>query len=558
MKKIFLPVIACILSLTLILSGCGSDKGMHSKLADTSDLTFSGYTDLTVILDGATLDKETLTKNGSVVVSKEIDGVTCYGVFNVLEGAFKLGLESVKSIKPIANTEIGDSFIVEYEKDGKTLCKIVRDNGTVVYEGIDSAEFLGSQKLKKEYYEAWSFYRDGFENFEVLKIKDSKTSVNYSVSNGIGKQFITENYIWGGEYSKELVNFVFKTQPLENGNIQYIVFNQKGKVVSNYEINLNNVNDMVSVGKSLVVQYLHPVDAYSSNFDVVIEGAKYNLETKKIDLKTGKGKTIGGFKYLLDSDKTQTINEETLKVAVTKIENKMPAYKTYAYLTEDGKSTETTFFYTKIVPIKENLILAETDEGVGSTLHLMDGNEKIIVDLSSFKTDYDYVAHSDKFIILKDETSGKYGMIDTEGNMITNFVYDGSEGVVNDVWFAYKNEYNETEESTNKISYTVDLNGAEAKQVETLYNKEDVITSNSFQERGITSITCKNGCLAEVKENGTEAGRSTYSLYLYSDLATAIKEFKNVDEFTIETLEVGVHTKAILIIASDGTVGVVR
>ena len=171
MKKIFLPVIACILSLTLILSGCGSDKGMHSKLADTSDLRFSGYTDLTVILDGATIDKETLTKNGSVVVSKEIDGVTCYGVFNVLEGAFKLGLESVKSIKPIANTEIGDSFIVEYEKDGKTLCKIVRDNGTVVYEGIDSAEFLGSQKLKKEYYEAWSFYKDGFENFEVLKKK---------------------------------------------------------------------------------------------------------------------------------------------------------------------------------------------------------------------------------------------------------------------------------------------------------------------------------------------------------------------------------------------------
>ncbi len=559
MKKIFIPVIACLLSLTLILSGCGTNNGMHSKLASTSDLKFSGYTDLTVILDGATIDKDSLTTNGSVVVSKEIDGVVCYGVFNVLEGVFKLGLEKVVSIEPIATTSIGDSFIVKYEKDGKTLCKVVRDNGIVIYDGLDSAEFVGSQKLKKEYYEAWKYTLNGFENFEVLKIKNGETTVNYTTGNGIGKQLITEEYAWGGQFSKDLVGYVVKMQLLPSGNQKYVVLDKKEKVVSTYEINVNNINDIVTIGKSMIVQYLHPVDAYSNNFDVVIDGAKYNVETMCVDLKTGKEKTLSGFKYLLGSASTQKINDTTTKLGVKKIENKMPSYDTYIYMTETGKATETAFYYAKMVPIKENLILAETDDSVAKILHLIDSNENIVVDLSSFGKDYDYVAHSDKFIILKDDESGKYGMIDTAGNMITNFLYDGSEGVVNDVWLAYKNEFNATEETTTKTYYTVDLNGAEAKQVETILNKESIVTSNTFKERGIDSITCKNGAIAEIKEAGTEANKYTYSLYLYSDLATSVKQFTNVDEVTIETINVGgSFTKAILIIASDGSVGIIR
>ena len=99
MKKIFLPIIALCLSVTLVLSGCGkTSSGFYLSDVEAKDVTYSSYADLTLALDCAVIQNETLTKNGNVIATKEIEGSTYYGVFNVFNAKFVYPLEKVPEI----------------------------------------------------------------------------------------------------------------------------------------------------------------------------------------------------------------------------------------------------------------------------------------------------------------------------------------------------------------------------------------------------------------------------------------------------------------------------
>ena len=321
MKRIFLPVVALIMSTTLILSGCGTkSSSFYDSNVEAKDVSYTSYTDLSVALDGATIDKDTITRNGSAVVTKDIDGATYYGVFNLLDGKYTYALEKVYGIEIIIQGD-EDAFKIKYDVEGNERYKIVYESGEVVYENLEDVEYIGRRTVKKVVYEAWKFRKDGFNNLEVLKIKKGKRIVNFTTNNAIGNEITPTDYIWGGGFSSELVNYVISVRLLSNGNSLYTVLNKKGKAVAEYEMDINNLNAVVIVGGSMIVQYVYPVDAYSTKFDFFEDGEKKQIETLKVNIKNGKVKKLSKVDCLIES---QMISSENFsRIRIREIDNKI-------------------------------------------------------------------------------------------------------------------------------------------------------------------------------------------------------------------------------------------
>ncbi len=556
MKKIFLPIIAFVLSATLALSGCGKEKvGVYMTRAEAKDVTYSRYTDITVALDGASIKNETLTKNGNVVVTKEVEGLTYYGVFNVFDAKYIYKLERVVEIIIIVVGEKEDVFKVKYDVDGNFRCKIIRQSGEVVYENLEEVEFAGTKALKKVVYEAWKFKKDGFENFEVIKTKNGKKTVNYSTNNAIGKEITPTDYVWGGMFSTKLVDYVLMVRELANGNSLYMVVNKKGKVVAEYEVDVANLHSIVLVGSSLIVQYVYPVDAYATNFDFLEYGNKKNLETIKVNIKTGKTKKLSNVKCLIDSE--MSIGENFASVGINKIENKMLGSSVDAFIDENGKIIEEQYAYDNFIKVSENKLVAENANEEMSIFQIINSDGRVLTDLTASNANYDYVTHCDKFIVIKDAITNKYAMIDLNGKLLTAFVYDESFGVVNDVWLASKKTENTSELTKTITYYQVDAKGVEVKLSQKKTNLEDVVTSNILGEKAIVGLGVVNELVAVVKTNSEQVGLFNYALYAFNDFTTPLTTFANLNEFNIEVISISSSHKQILVVA-NGKVGILR
>ena len=556
MKKIILPILTLVVAVSVLFTGCGSSSiGYYRTKTQAMDNSYSTYTDLSVALDGATVKPETMTENGNVVVSKEIEGVVHFGVFNVLEGTYKLALGNVTDIQIISAGAEGDYFVVNYKVEEAVKSKLVKATGEVLYENVDKIEFHGARTVKKANYEAWVYTKDGFSNLEVIKIKKGQRTVNYSVNNGVGNPISIMEFVWGGTYSGSLVDYVAYSKELANGNTLYQIVNKKGNVVSEYELDVQYLSSAVIVGEYLFVQYLYPVDPYSTKFDVLKGEEKFKVETVRISIKSGKTKALGNFNYLLND--AEHNGEDFARVEVEKIENKLPVGETFAFLTKEGKIKEAKFAYNDVHKIAENVNVAENNAGDFKIFQIIDNAGNVLCDLSARNTDYDYVTHCDKFIVVKDVEKNKYGVIDLAGKLIVPFEYDESFGVVNDVWLATKKTENATDATKITTYYSVDANGTATKQSEKTLNSEDALVSNKLGDMGIVELSTLIGSVAIVKSNAEQASKYNYMVVGYNNLISPLTTFANVDELTINAYKVNPSGKQILIIAG-AQVGILR
>ena len=556
MKKRLLAVVAGLLSAMLVFVGCGTTSvGLYKSEGDATDVTYASYTDLTTALDGAEIDEETLTENGNIVVEKEVETKTHYGVFNVLDGVYTFPLSLVHSIEIITIEESGDAFKVKYDAEGKECYKIVRASGEVLYENLEAVSFNGSNAVKKAVYEAWTIKKDGFENVEILKYAKGEKTVHYTTDNGVGKTITATDFTWLGEYSAELVDYIWTSRLTSTGTTLYTISNLKGKVIGECEINNNHIKGLALVGKYGFFQNAYEVDQYSSDFDYVEGGKKYELETLRMNLKTGSIKKFKDFGYVFETH--MSMGEERAVFEVSKIENKQLNDEVEAFIEPNGKITEIAYPYERIVKLNEELSIAEGNSTYCSTLHIIDLNGEIVVDLSSSDVDYDYVAHCDKFIVLKDADAEKYGMINFAGELVVPFEYDVNHGIVNDVWFASKNTTNADLGLKVKVYYAIDAAGVATVKSEERINEDDVTISNKLGEVEIETLSIINNRLAVVKTNADEVGKYNYALYAYSDFATPLTTFAKLASLNISLHKITESGNAFLVVTSNG-IGVLR
>ena len=556
MKRIFLPVVALIMSTTLILSGCGTkSSSFYDSNVEAKDVSYTSYTDLSVALDGATIDKDTITRNGSAVVTKDIDGATYYGVFNLLDGKYTYALEKVYGIEIIIQGD-EDAFKIKYDVEGNERYKIVYESGEVVYENLEEVEYIGRRTVKKVVYEAWKFRKDGFNNLEVLKIKKGKRIVNFTTNNAIGNEITPTDYIWGGGFSSELVNYVISVRLLSNGNSLYTVLNKKGKAVAEYEMDINNLNAVIIVGGSMIVQYVYPVDAYSTKFDFFEDGEKKQIETLKVNIKNGKVKKLSKVDCLIES---QMISSENFsRIRIREIDNKILGSTNDGFIDGNGKITEVKYAYERVMKITDNKLVAENNNEEMPLFQIIDVDGNVLVDLTAVNADYDYINHCDKFIIIRDVNTNKFAMMDLTGKLLTGFVYDESLGVANDVWLASKVSENTNKSERITTYFTIDASGAELKQSEKKVNSnDDTLISNALGEKAIVELSAINEHIAVVKSNSEQVGLFNYSLYALNDFTTPLTSFANVSEWNIETYQISQNCKNILVFV-NGQVGILR
>lgn len=567
MKKIIIPIICCVLSFSILLTGCGS-SGYEFYKSVGSAVTYSAYTDIKAGLDGASFvtngsGKVEVSENGNVVVSKVIEGKTCYGVYNVNEGVYKYNLEEATSISIFTYEGVGDVF--EIDKTGGSEVKYLKANGEILLDKVQGATFLGYRAVKKVTYEAWSYKVDGLESFVVYQTKKGVRKEYFSIKNGVGHQLGETTFIWGGYLSESLVDYVIESAELASGNLLYKVQNKKGKVVGEYEIDSQHLNTFAMVGEYIYFQYEYPVDSYSSDFDFIDGGEKYNLVTERVTVKNGKTKEIKNFGYYLVSNGVP--RDGFSRVRVQKISNKLLGEVLPAFITENGKIIEQKYEYAGVIKISEDLLIAEDyEDGYAkdyNLLHIIDKEGNIKVDLSNSEKNYNYASHSDNVVIIEDTTDSektRYAMIDHKGILLTKFDYDTNYGVVNGTWLAGK-ILDAT--SGDDVIRTYAVYAVNAKGEETLISQKKIkvdgeeLVSNKFGDKDIVEFTTYDGVVACVRENGSEAGKYNYNFYSFDNFTTPIMTFSNAEPTQIEIYAYGLEDSSFLVTFGD-SIGVLK
>ena len=567
MKKFILPIVTCIITLSVLLTGCGfKGHGFYSNYSN-SVIKYSSYIDVKAGLDGATFVKDhdgnlNMSEIGNVVVTKTVEGAVLYGVYNVNDGVYKYNLEAVDAISVQNFGQSGDVFMID--KKGSELFKYVRDNGEVLFDDVENAQWLGARTIKKVSYEAWNYTIDGLDSFVLYKTQKGVKKEHFKVENGLGQTLGNSEFVWAGELSEKLVDYVIESVDLSGENSMYRVINRKGKIVGEYEVNTEYMNGLAYVGEYIYFQYSYPLDAYASKFDYIDDGVKYDLVTERVTIKNGKVRSMGNFNYVIDGYGFP--GEDFARLQVQKISNKLLDAHISAFLTDDGEVVEVKYNYGKMVRLSEDLLIAEDDESVGgnayNVLHIIDDDGNIKVDLSSRDNNYNIHAHSDNVVVLQDATNEldvKYGMIDHDGKLLTKFEYDQSFGVVNGVWLAGKNIDNTTDGVSVSSVYAVNSKG-EA----TLISEKKInvgggdLVSNKFGDKDIVEFSTVDGVVAYVRENGSEAGKYNYHFYSFDNFTTPLVSFTNIESTEITTHHYFAGNKSNYLVMVGNNIGVIK
>ncbi|MFA5687113.1 MAG: hypothetical protein WCZ47_05325 [Bacilli bacterium] len=216
--------------------------------------------------------------------------------------------------------------------------------------------------------------------------------------------------------------------------------------------------------KYFIIQTITRVADDAKKYDFINEGAKYMLDTSRIDLTNGKVKNYPNFEYVFDLDYFYPFDNLYLNnkqefsyvsIDVNKIENKI--------LLEEAS----VLFDANLKPLV-NLTLKEFDPyiiKIGQNRYLtnynkiVDENHDVILDLSN----YNYVNYlpSVNLISLRSRDNYRYGLIKLDGKIVVPFEYRDPFLFFND--YAYN--YNAIKEENRRI----DANGHTQESSEIVY-----------------------------------------------------------------------------------------
>jgi hypothetical protein len=425
MKKIFSVLL--LVSFTFMLSGCGLISGLFGN----DELEMNLFSDGLLAVENEDGEWGYINKKGEVEIDFEYDGA----------GAFMDG----NAIAMYDDEDTGAEYFIINQKGERISDKF---DGLILFENIKLyrfkeddkwglLDFDGEELLKAEYSSIQEFY-EGYAIAYVDKENDDySVDRTYLVLNEKGEEFFKDDYdrilSWSGEVftvRNELDDYDYTYFLVdEDGNkvgkeYDYISgFNEEGFAVATISADDEDSDD---------VDYLinekgeEIFDAYSIDLGDNIYAVKLDADEDKMMLYDEKGEAWiddefdyisyiqenpeNGYVYVYYSD---NYGEDDQVAMVAWYDGK-------GNLIQEEKREDIEIVYTGMYHGDRYIYIPDVDEETFETKSV----ELFIDEDTSIEFMYDEISQmvDDKtFIVVSD---GKYGIVDNEGEVLVDFIYD--------------------------------------------------------------------------------------------------------------------------------------
>lgn len=397
-----------------------------------------------------------VSDNGTVILTKEVDGVQKKGVYSFKTGSLVISYE-YEEIELVG--EFGDLtyYAVTKSENGETKTSIINcENGLEVEfcEGLEGAELIGVLKDGKKRFELWNVKNEDGLYFELQEInKKGERNVVWETRLDDGDPLWVKSVMPLGMYlglgtsngvvklNKDIINYVLIAKLADKESGFEIYDMKKGKYLGSVGIDTSSVSGGFVVGNSLIIQPCNEVPANcNEDYDFVDNNGKaYKMSTLSLNLKTQKVKEIKDFDYVIANNPEVYAENDNDYVLVN-------AYKIEdGYLNKDGnritlqlnesmKVKELPCIRT-ITKITDERFLVHYDGESNEFYEIVDRKFEKVCSLNSAIGQVEIteikIEAVSGMIAICDDGSEMWGVLDSNGKVVANFEYDHFETMAN-------------------------------------------------------------------------------------------------------------------------------
>lgn len=333
-------------------------------------------------------------------------------------------------------------LVVCYSKDSMNY-KYFLPDGQLLYSS--------SKKIDARVYETSldDIYNVNFDGtIKVITLAD----YGYKISDGENQSLNVGSSIGvsTNEYLKNLKEKfgLGKNYSIDITDYNLIVMKNK-RIVASCDLSMINDNIVATNNASILYFERNAVPADSEDYNVIINGNKYNIYLKSINLKTGKTKDLKT-NYVITDIVREGVNGDVL-VAMQMINKDKTLNARLEYFVLNGKGIVANVdksFATMddIYTINSKEFIVQTDRG----LYLTDKYLNVKKDFTQVQ--YVDVFANEEAIVAKQKISNKYkyGVIDLKGKVTIPFIYDSYKRFGSSLHFESKND-------NNVVNYVYDV-----------------------------------------------------------------------------------------------------
>lgn len=397
-----------------------------------------------------------VSDNGTVVLTKEVDGVQKKGVYSFKTGSLVISYE-YEDLELAG--EFGDVTYYKGTKteDGNAKTSIINcENGLAVEfgEGLEGAELVGALKDGKKRFELWSVKNEDGVYFELQQIdKKGKRDVVWETRLDDGDPLWVKSAMPLGMYlgletsddvvklNKDTINYVLLAKLVDEEAGFEVYDMKKGKYLGAVSVDMSSVSGGFVVGSSLIIQPRNEVPANcNEDYDFVDnDGKAYKMSTISINLRTQKVKEIKDFDYVIVEDSVVYAENDSDYVLVN-------AYKIDdGYLNKNG--TKITLQLNESVKVKElpciknitkitdDRFLVQYKGSSNAFYEIVDRKFEKVCSLNSVVGQMEIAEFKIEavsgMVAICDDNSDMWGVLDSNGKVVANFEYDNFETMAN-------------------------------------------------------------------------------------------------------------------------------
>ncbi len=409
MKKKIVAMLSLVVCASIILSGCKSSTANATSELPTYNLT--AFAEVSGGLEGGTISVlNEITDNGNIIVTKQQESTTLYGVYNLISGTMVEPYVTVEDIEFLDSVGTNDYIRIKTRNgEGTPIYSAKVVGGTEFYTGLNKIELKASAKNGKKYYEVWALEtatESWYEQVEVSAKGKRTLMYNSKVTKGdnINKASQVPGLVsmFAGVFeeaeSNNLKKFAKYTASQEGNKIVY--YNMKsGKKVAEIDLTdlfTSSIYSTLFIGDWALIQQLSMVADNATEYTTEISGSKVVIITTAINLLNGKVKELDTDYFITENYGDSCIIGDKVYARGCFIEDKKVTPVQILEIDTNFKVKTVPYKYEEIIKLNKNYCLAY---GESNTL------------LKNVKPDDSIVAKSNDYLDV-------YHILDNKGNIV--------------------------------------------------------------------------------------------------------------------------------------------
>lgn len=539
-KSLFLSLaVAVVLGLSIftatILSGCGKKQTINTVnvYSESPRYEVGQLTSHKTVLADAKMDGESISDKGTVVLTKTVDEKTYYALYNLKSGSFVVDYTECADMEIAGENDHSTYYaIATTTEEGEEVLRVLDASKNEIFGGeeFEGAELVNSLVDGKTTYELWYVSADKQHYYEMHEInKKGVRSVLWTTKVDAGQP------IWIGgievlsrnmeNLDKEVLNLAVSVNRVGDDIIYNVYDLAEMELKHSLVVEGALADDSVAAAfesELMILQVINelPNDAESYDYYDAESGIKYEVVTKTYDVINGKVKTIKNFEYLLTGHQfASTSSEDYIIASARKIENGRLGKTLSIQINKSLKVKELDCDVQKIEKISDDRFLVEYevaftagDEGSITTktyFKIVDRKFNNICEVSNLMSNVSacHIEPVNGLVVV--EFGNEYRVIDADGKLLNNEVYDNYVTYANGKVLLEKTEEGEAEADNRNVYYTVSLNEDGTTNVsEIAYRKngENYFNGAKIEDFAFESRVCYTVATAE-------DGKVTYTIY---------------------------------------------